>query len=299
MSNVIVGMDVGGTNIRMGSVDSAVNLTEEKMFSSRTLQGSDAVDKLLGYTKNYISSLKKPVKALSIGFPSTINATRDTLINTPNLEGFSNIKIKPLFEDALGLPVFVNKDATMLLHFDMYKLRIGYSGVVAAIYIGTGIGNSIIVNGNEFIGNDGVSCELGHIPVPGRNDPCSCGLKGCMEIYAGGKGLEKICREKLGNIPVSEAFTLHGGNRHIKDFVSEIACAVATEINILNPGYVVLGGGVLQMEAFPADLLVKLIKEKTRKPIPGDSIKILFSENGNPFTGVIGAALYAAKQLTA
>jgi len=297
VTDLIIGVDIGGTNVRVGALDSQARLSNEKIFSSNEIQGDNAVCNLLNYLKAYISSLKSPVHALSIGFPSTIDSKRRTVINTPNLEGFNNVAIKAIYEEALGIPVFINKDATALLYYDMHKLGIGQSGVIVGIYIGTGIGNSIIIDGNEFTGNDGVACELGHIPVAGRDDLCGCGLRGCIELYAGGKGLERIRATDFADTPVDLLFAKHSDAPKIREYISEVANAVATEINILNPRYVVLGGGVLQMQAFPKELLKKIIIEKTRRPIPGDKINIVFSEDINPYNGVVGAALYAAHNI--
>ena len=294
---VIVGVDIGGTKIRIGAVDSDINLSNEKIYSSRQLQGENAVESLLEYLKSYIDSLQLPVKAISIGFPSTLNKNRDSVLNTPNLKGFNDVKMKALCEEALKVPVYLSKDATMLLYYDINKLGVTNDGVIVGIYIGTGIGNSIIIDSKELTGDDGVACELGHIPVPGRDDPCSCGLKGCMELYAGGKGLESICAKEFPKTTIDDIFVKHCNTPQIRRFISDVADAIVIEINILNPGYIVLGGGVLEMNAFPKELLLQTILKKTRKPIPGDDVKIVFSKNETPFYGVVGAALYAMNQL--
>ena len=294
---VVVGVDVGGTNIRMGAVDRGANLTREQIFSSRQLLGDEAVKGLLRSLQSYISELQTPVRAVSIGFPSTMNMDRTALINTPNLKGLDHLPIQAIYQAALGIPLFINKDATMLLHYDLHKLGLRQEGIVAGIYIGTGIGNSILIDGKEWTGRDGVACELGHIPVPGRNDECSCGLKGCLELYAGGKGLEQIRAAHFPDTPIGEVFTQHGDTPQMQAFVCAVADAVVIESHILNPGCVVLGGGVLQMAAFPKERLLAAILEKTRKPMPRDTLKVLFSDHKNPYNGVVGSALYAMKKL--
>jgi len=293
---MIVGVDVGGTNIRLGTVDSSGGLYREELQSSRQQNGGNVAEYLLRHLQSYISS-SQDVKAVSIGFPSTIDKDRQRLINTPNLPGLNNIPIKDLYEKALGLPVFIGKDATMLLYHDLYRLQIKDRGIIVGVYIGTGIGNSIIINGKELVGNDGVACELGHIPVIGRHDICSCGLTGCLELYAGGKALERISKEAFPTTPINEVFQRHGDAEPILQFISDIADGVIIEINILNPSYIVLGGGVLQMEGFPREKLKRTILERTRRPVPGDALNIVFSDNSGPYNGVIGAALYASRQL--
>lgn len=294
---VIIGVDIGGTKMRIGMVDTLANLSDEKIYDSRGLQGEEAVEALLGYIQQYIDSIERPVRAVSIGFPSTIDKDRTTVINTPNLIGFNAVPIRQLYEKELGIPVFLNNDASMLLHYDMHNLKIDPTGIIVGIYIGTGIGNSVIIDGKELTGRDGVACELGHVPVPGRNDLCSCGLRGCLEMYAGGKGLERFCAADFPETPIKEVFLRHGNTPQIQQFIDEVADAVVIEINIFNPNFIVLGGGVLQMEAFPKELLLQRIMEKTRKPVPGDTMKIAYSDSVNPYNGVVGSALYAMKKL--
>lgn len=296
-SEIIVGVDVGGTNIRIGAVNRNQELYREEIFESRFVQGDEARWNLLRHLKHYIDSLGVPVCAVSMGFPSTIDRDRTTLINTPNLSGFNNVNIQDMYEKELGIPVFVDKDATMLLYYDLYAKGIENNGVVVGIYVGTGLGNSILLDGKPLVGHDGVACELGHIPVLGRNDPCECGLNGCLELYAGGKGLERICRESFPETNIKDGFLRHADSPQIEQYIRDVADAVVIEINLFNPDCIVLGGGVLSMHAFPRQRLKESILDKTRKPVPGGSLHLVFSDGANPFNGVVGASLYARDQL--
>ena len=293
----IVGVDVGGTNIRIGLVDKNGALTNERMFEARVIEGDDTSVKLLGYIETYISNLSDDVCAVSIGFPSTLDKSRTTVVSTPNLRGFDNIAVKSLYEARLSLPVILEKDACMLLAYDTFVNKVPDVGILVGIYIGTGIGNSIMINGVPVVGRDGTAGELGHIPVPNRTDLCSCGLIGCMENYAAGKGLERICAEHFPGTFIKEIFTKHAESFKIKQFIRSVATAVVTEINILNPDYIVLGGGVLAMADFPMDELLVCIRDMTRKPLPAGTLNIIVSTSDNPYNGVIGAGLYAAKAM--
>lgn len=294
---IIVGVDVGGTNVRFGAVDTNGSLYAPQRFASRSIGGIDAVQRLLRRLNDYILSLDTDVEAVSIGFPSTLDRERSMVINTPNLGGFDNVNIVETFTQALKMPVFIDKDATMLLRYDMHINDIVNRGIIIGIYVGTGLGNSIIINGEDLVGRNGVACELGHIPVPGRHDPCSCGLNGCLELYAAGKYLEQLCRESFPGIHVGEIFEAHMRDPRIMGFVENIADAAALEINLFNPDALILGGGVLAMQGFPRDILETLIRQKVRKPIPGGNLRLIFSENQNPFNGVVGAALFAKEQM--
>jgi allose kinase len=293
----IIGVDVGGTNIRIGAVDATSKMHQSEIFASKLIQGPKAPEILLRYLKQYIDSLNVQVRAVSIGFPSTINRSRTMVINTPNLDGFNNVNICKLYETELTVPVLLEKDATMLLYYDIYANQIKNNGVVIGIYIGTGLGNSILVDGKPLVGHDGVACELGHIPVLGRNDICGCGLTGCLELYAGGKGLERMCREAFPETKIKEVFSQHADSPLIQKYICDIADAVVIELNLFNPDCIILGGGVLAMKDFPLQLLKKTILSKTRRPVPGDNLQLVISEAKNPFNGVVGASLYAQKEL--
>ncbi len=293
----IVGVDVGGTNIRVGVVNEHRQLLEERMFDARLIEGEAASQNLLEYLSEYIQGLLFSVDAISIGFPSTLDRERTTVISTPNLAGFENVAIKAMYEKALGIPVILDKDACMLLCYDLHMNHTQNRGVVVGIYFGTGIGNSIMVDGRPVVGLDGAAGELGHIPVFGKEDPCSCGLQGCLELYAAGKGLERICSESFPETPLSEVFLRHGNALELESFVRNIAMAVVTEINILNPDCIVLGGGVLAMKGFPKEELRAHINAMTRKPIPADTLHVVFSTMDHPFGGVIGAGLRAMVEL--
>lgn len=299
MSNetVIVGVDVGGTHIRFGAVAEDNTLKKEAKVSSRIIEGDMAGERLLRLIEDFIASLDAAVDAVSIGIPGTLNKERGAVVSVPNLKGLDHIEIKEPYQQRLGIPVFLEKDSCMLVYNDLEKYAIPRCGIVIGIYVGTGLGNIILVDGKPLVGKDGAAWELGHIPVFGKEDPCGCGLTGCMELYAAGKGLVRICAEKFPGTPIEKIFTAHGGDAEIKTFVGNIAMAVATEVNILNPDTLILGGGVLGMENFPYEDLLLHIKNLARKPVPADTLCIIRADCDQPFSGVTGAAIFARTML--
>jgi allose kinase len=293
---MIVGVDVGGTNIRIGAVNDDFSLNEAKRIKTLQISGENASEKLLDFIANYIERLGKEVKVISIGFPSVLNRERTKVISTPNIIGMNNMPVKEQFEERLKVPVFIEKDACMLFCYDLHQHKeIPQDGILIGFYIGTGFGNIIIIDGQPLIGKNGVACELGHIPVIGKHDVCSCGLEGCLEMYAAGKGLEIIRKNHFPDTHISDIFLKHGDSQKIIEFVENIAKAIVIELHILNPDHIVLGGGVLAMKNFPYHLLEDRIHKFTRKPFPESSLSIIRSESNNAYNGVIGAAIYAKK----
>ncbi|MGV8050046.1 MAG: allose kinase [Anaerolineaceae bacterium] len=294
---VVVGVDVGGTHIRVGAVAEDNALIKDLIVFSSTVENKNTSVGLLNLIGEFIDGSNIDVQAVSIGFPATLNKARTTVISSPNLKGLDGKEIKNSYQEKLGIPVFIEKDACMLLYNDLEKYKIDKTGIIIGFYVGTGLGNIILIDGKPLVGRDGVACELGHIPIIGKDDLCSCGLVGCLELYAGGKSLERIRKERFSKTQINKIFTEHGDDEEIRALVKNIAIAVVTEINILNPDSIILSGGVLGMENFPYAELIMDIKNMARKPIPGENLNIVRADTSNPFNGVIGAAIFARAML--
>jgi allose kinase len=290
----IIGVDIGGTNIRIGLVDRDLNMHDFlKANRKDVLYGEEPILRLLEFLQEYIGRNRwgMDVLAVSIGFPSTIDRQRRKVLSTPNIEGLDNVDVADILEKGLGLPVFINKDVCMLFYYDSFHFELPHRGIVIGCYIGTGIGNVLSINGELLIGKDGAACELGHIPVLGRQDICACGNEGCIENYASGKYLEILKEKYFSDISITQIFTQKSKETVIQEFIENVSIPIVTEINLLNPDYIILGGGVLAMDNFPKNDLESYIRKHTRKPLPENNLNILYSVNSNT-NGVIGAVLY-------
>ncbi|NLF51520.1 MAG: allose kinase [Leptolinea sp.] len=292
----IIGVDIGGTHIRVGVVSPGLDLLHEEKISTSLVAGANAKERLVEWLSDYINRINLKIKTVSVGFPSNINKNRDLVIITPNVDGLENLP-KSFLEENLNLPVMIEKDTCMLLHYDMHHHHIS-KGMLIGYYIGTGFGNIMMLDGKIITGKDGVAGELGHIPVLFKDDVCPCGQKGCAELYAAGKGLEHIRLSHFPTTHISEVFAKHGNTPEVKGFIENVAKIIVVEIHILNPDTIILGGGVLNMDRFPYDLLIEKIHQFTRKPVPESTLEIFRSEANDPFSGVIGAALFANNGLS-
>lgn len=291
----VIGIDVGGTNFRIGMVNRRHQVTGFfKIPVQDVLGGSDPVkdlgDYLVSYREKYCAG--KAVRAVVIGFPATIDKRRSVLLQAPNVKNMENLPVRELLEKQLGISVKIERDVCLTACYDIDKYHIPDDGILTAFYFGTGIGNAIFVNGKLLAGHNGVAGELGHIPADGDHTPCGCGNMGCIENLAGGKYLAVLEREIYPSTPIENMFAEHGQEPELLRFVDRMAIAAATEINILDPDYVLIGGGVTLMRDFPRGLLEKKIREHTRKPFPEQSLRLIFTQD-EPEKSVIGAAIYA------
>lgn len=290
----IICLDIGGTNCRIGLVDREGGLSESRIIPTCQLAEGDFLAALARLIDDYrkCHSGGHMIRAVSMGFPATIDRERRRVLQAPNIPGLEdNLAICDVLEDALALPVFLERDVNLLLAYDLRQLRLDRRGTIIGIYFGTGIGNSIYINGQWLRGYNGVAGELGHIPQLYSDCQCGCANRGCIEPLGGGRRLSELCETRFTGTGIKEIYLRHADTPEVRAQVEAMAVAVATEVNILDPDYVVLGGGLLQMEAFPLEYFEEKIRAHTRKPYPLENLRIRYARM-NQENGIIGAGLY-------
>lgn len=293
MSKYYLTMEMGGTNLRYAIVDEEFRLIDFLKVPTRELaKAENKVDFIYGILEPIIIALgKENIICISFALASLMDRDRTIIYSSPMVSGFNNIPLKAELEKRLSLPVFMEKDVNSLLLYEMRKQRFSAEGITVGVFIGTGLGNAMCINGKIYKGNSGTACELGHIPVPYLEKECGCGKKGCIETLACGNILAKLAVDKY-KCDVRDIFTLHRKESDVLDIVNNSAIACATEFTILDPELVIIGGGVTQMNDFPYEYFINKIKENLRFPNPRNSIEFLrASEDAQ--AGVIGAAINA------
>lgn len=298
----IIGIDIGGTNFRIGAVSAQGELCRfQKLPVSQVFCTRSPLADLSAFLRNYLAVLKDDgitAEGVSIGFPATLDRDRQTVLQAPNIAFMENLPVVQELSAALDLPVCIERDVTMALYYDREQYRLPAQGIIVGIYFGTGIGNAIFIDGVPLSGKNGVAGELGHIPVDGSNVPCGCGNFGCMENLAGGKYLARLRQERYPETPIDRLFVEHGVEPPLEQFVDRMAIAVASEVNILDPNYVLIGGGVPSMDRFPQGLLLERILFHTRQPNPAQNLNVIFTGDDEAKC-VIGAARYAGANMAA
>lgn len=298
-NKLILGMDIGGTNMRFGLVDERYCLAHFVIEPTQEVFCcADPMDMIKERIRTYCDEHLdgKLPDAISMGFPSTIDKTRRIVTSTPNVRALQNIAVADFMERAFKIPVYINRDVNFLMLYDILHHHLENQKIVLGFYLGTGLGNAISIGGNLLLGKNGVAAELGHIPMLGATDLCGCGNYGCAETVASGVRLEKIQSDLFPDTSIREMFTRHRDEPAMLEFIDGLSIPIATEVNIFDPDYVIIGGGIPQMPDFPMQYLEEFIHRHLRKPYPALNLEILYSipkqENG-----VIGAGIYAFKRL--
>ncbi|MBP3215750.1 MAG: ROK family protein [Clostridium sp.] len=301
MEKCIIGLDIGGTNLRIGAVTGDMEVPFRQVTKSEEISGANDPLKALGdKIAAFMRETNLAPLAVSIGVPSSVRKDNATVVCTTNLKNgdgkaiFQNANIVSYLQKVLKIPVYVNNDTSNILLCDIYHNHLENDPVTAGIYIGTGVGASVVIDGHVFKGADGVALDLGHIPYYKSYDRCSCGKCGCCECYASGWRLEQIREEHYPKDRIRDLFLLHGEEEPLTDFLYACSHVFSVMATIFNPSTIVAGGGVLEMQGFPRERFEKMVAENTGYDVMSCGFRYVYSRP-YPEKGIIGAALYAQK----
>ena len=290
---MILGIDIGGTNFRIGLIENDKLIDLKKISTSEILKTDNVIEDLTIYLKGYVK--EKDIECVSIGFPGTLNKDRSVVLQLPNIKAFENLEVVKKLSEALNTKVVIERDTTMCLYYDFNKYNLLDKYMVVGVYFGTGIGSATFIEGKPLIGAHGTAGEIGHIPVDKETRRCGCGNIGCLEEVAGGKNLSRIAQE-IFNDNISDLFTNHKDEEIVKEYIDHMSHAVVNYLNIMDPDTLLIGGGIVNMKDFPKEELLERIKFHTRKPEPCNTADIRFVGDEEE-KGVMGAYYYAKSKM--
>jgi glucokinase len=191
--NVMVGVDIGGTNTVLGLVDEqGVCLVESSIPTRAQEDAVSFVARLAGEITRLHGPLadQAAIVGVGVGAPNA-NYYRGTVENPPNLEWPGITPFVELLRAFIDKPVYITNDANAAA---LGELRFGSARGMRdfiAITLGTGLGSGIVCNGELVYGSDGFAGEMGHTLVEVNGRACGCGKRGCLEAYASATGLRR------------------------------------------------------------------------------------------------------------
>lgn len=301
----LIGVDVGGTNLRVGVVNRNGLAWEHRTqadFSRlcRDKAPAEALEDILDTLSAAIrqAMIRYPnVLAVGIGFPGFIDPLTQRVAQSPNLPGLLDVDLVGPLSQLLGLPVLVENDA-LAAGYGEFVLDDG--GVRSLVYVGlgTGVGGCVVIDGKPYPGMHGVSMEIGHIIVEPDGRLCGCGNRGCLEQYASASGVALNYAELTGRKSVDSALVSHLASQGDVNAIAAyrrgaevLAQGLATILKVLDVTHIVIGGGMslswnLMQEAFDARLQRDLI------PVLRNHVSVSISRCGDQ-AGIVGAALLA------
>lgn len=290
LHNVVAGVDMGATHIRLclQTAEGTV-LHCEKRRTAQVIEPGVVVG-IAAFIQEQLYRFHARCHCLMMGLPALIGKDKRTIISTPNLS-LEWGALADKLEAVLGCPVEFARDVNLQLSYDVSENELTDKLVLGA-YLGTGMGFAIWLNGAPWTGAHGVAGELGHIPQGDMNLQCGCGNAGCLETVCSGVALRRWYEQQPRDYALGELF-LHATNEpFVQALLHHAARAIATSINLFDPDAVILGGGVMDMSAFPRATLVTQIQAHVRHPLPHDEVRFL-AASSSAFNGAQGAATLA------
>jgi glucokinase len=291
----IITVDMGGTKVLAAALNSSKGIiTRVKVPTDPNATGDSYVKTLVKIIKETVKETglnDSQVKAVCLGIPGSLNPFTGEIGLAPNL-GLKNINIKVKLEKLIHYPVLIENDV------NLGALGIKYFGAgkksqnMLAVFIGTGIGGGLILNGNIYRGSGFAAGEIGHIKVKENGPLCGCGNRGCFEAVAsrtaivnkiiseikqGKKSkLTKLVKEEKRIKSGSLAEAVKSGDKVvIKYLTSEcktIGKVLADLTNFMNFDLIVLGGGLIEaLHSF----MLPLIKDEMDKHLLKDASKFI------------------------
>lgn len=261
-----IGVDIGGTNIKVGIVSKLGRLVNSISFKTRAPRGvEDVVDEIYD---NILLLLKKEnleiknIKGVGIGVPGTVSPNGST-VKAPNM-GWQGVDFSSAFKKKLDIKFKLDNDANCAARAEVkYGGGRDYKNVVF-ITLGTGIGSGIFVDGKMLMGNGNAGGECGHMVIVKDGIQCNCGNKGCWEKYASASALTRFTEEAAKNNPQSKlndiiakynrvsaktAFDAAKLNDEVakkltSEYVENVYTGLVNLMQIFHPEAFIIGGGV-------------------------------------------------------
>ena len=307
-----IGIDLGGTNIKAGVVNENFEIVAKA--TTKTLCPRPAKEICDDMAKVSIEAAEKAgisiddVEWIGIGTPGIADNVNGTIPYSNNLD-FHDVPVRKYIQEHINKPVYVANDANAAAYGEFVAGAAKGAKDAVCITLGTGVGAGIIVDGKILTGSNLAGAELGHIVIEVDGPQCTCGRKGCFEVFSSATGLIRMTKEAMdadpasimhkmaaedGKVSARLAFNaMRAGDKSAKEVVDKyikyLAAGITNAINIFQPDVLCIGGGVCN-EGDPLMVPMReLVKKEVYTRMLDKNTRIEVAALGND-AGIIGAA---------
>ena len=307
-----IGIDLGGTNIKAGVVNENYEIVAKA--TTKTMLPRPAEEICADMAKVSLEAVKQAgltlddIESIGIGTPGTANSETGIIEYSNNL-GFLNLPVVEIMQKHINKPIYVENDANAAAYGEFVAGAAKGANDAVCITLGTGVGGGIIINGKIYSGFNFAGAEIGHTVVDPNGPECTCGRKGCFEVFSSATGLVRMTKEAMledkgsimwqmneedGKVSARTAFNaMRAGDRAgkavVDKYIKYLACGITNTINIFQPDILCIGGGVCN----EGDPLLLPLKELVAKEVytknSAKNTEIVIAKLGND-AGIIGAA---------
>jgi glucokinase len=306
MTPYLIGVDLGGTNIKAGVVDLKGKVLASDSVKTNVEKGLDEVVKRICLACDQVRKKAgldwSAMRGVGIGSPGTLNLRKGIVLFSPNLPCMNGAPLLDMVRAHIKVPCILENDANAAAFGEKWA-GVGRNVQSLVLFtLGTGIGGGVIIDGKVLHGFNDVAAELGHQVVYADGVRCGCGNRGCIEAYASAPGTVRRMKEAIaagkksilkGDFEAADISRAAAQGdqtaREVMEETGRLLGVVATNmLHILNPEMVVFVGGMTAA----GDLLLKPIRDEVKKrafKASQEGVQIVFGELGSN-AGMIGAA---------
>jgi len=317
MTKLYLGIDLGGTNVKIGLFDSEINLISKTSAPTQADKGPEHVMEIIAQSSfgmfENIDYSKDDLVYAGIGCPGPVDLAKGIIVDAPNIPLFNGYPLREQLSLKLGIPVTMENDANAA-GWGEHVLGAA-KGVEEMVFLtlGTGIGGAVITNGELVHGHLDAGGELGHLVIFPNGRQCGCGQKGCAEAYAsagntGNRAMEAIAQGKKtsleqvkdnkGTISCKDVYEHRSAGDEVAGEIADLTEEVLGRLcvliqNFISPARILFAGGMI---AEGQTLLDRIIEQYRKFAWPGreDTLEICFATLGED-SGIIGNAALAMK----
>ncbi|TWU48258.1 ROK family protein [Rubripirellula reticaptiva] len=316
LGDLYLGIDVGGTNVKVGLVDDSGTMIKQGSAATPVLKTPEKVFQFaINFANQYCQHFDiapERLKAVGLAVPGVLDTREYVLREVVNLPGWLGQPLNQILSSVCQRPTIVTNDANAAAYAEHEARNLGEQSL-ALVTLGTGVGCGVVAGGRPHGGDHGCAGEIGHITINFDDDalPCTCGSRGHLESYAGAAGVIK----RLQNLLNSEASgsqkwttleiadAAEAGNAICIQVIDETAVLVGRAIGMLGQGLdpaVVLLGGAMTFGGDKTETgrrflqRIRATVKATTLVQVGGNMKVEFATLGND-AGVLGAAMVAKK----
>ena len=310
---MVIGIDLGGTFIKAAIVDPRGRVLARMKRPTEAAMGKErVVDNVFSIVRalKAVSFSLGGISALGMGIPGVIDFRRGVISLSPNLPGWENIPIRKMLSRRIGMPLYLENDANAAALGEKWMGAAKDVQDFCFITLGTGVGGGLVLDGKIWHGADGMAGEIGHMTIDPDGPRCRCGNRGCLEMYASAKALQRMILQPLSPRKRSGFFgeirdkeisgdVIHraakAGDRVSREAFARMGSAlgigIASLVNLLNLEKVVFGGGLSAAWKFFSPALRGEVKRRAFAA-PARRVRIVRAAAGED-AGVLGAAYIA------
>ncbi len=319
MQGAAIGVDIGGTNLRAAVVDEAGCIVHHLRTASPIVDPSSGRQALVQAVREVAMQAQRRLADLcgvGIGIPGWMDRVRGELVFAPKMAHWQDVFDLEDISREVGLPVYVDSDPNVATLGELWMGAGRGSRNLVMITLGTGLGCGIVIDGNLYVGAHGMSGEFGHIIVDslGEDEPCDCGIVGCLERQAAGPAIARQGRKAVEqgdatlirdfadgaaqNVTSAMVFAAAAREDRVAQAIVQragtlLGYGLATIVSLFEPEKIVVGGGMADV----GELIFAPMRQamKTRCYLIARSyvtVPLVHAELGDT-AGVIGAARMA------